>query len=941
MTNTAADRLRNIRSSLYNNGYLFAAFFIPALLMFGCYAVFQIQPFGERSVLALDLNAQYVYYYDYMYDVIHNGESLFYSWSRNLSGEFFGIIGYYLASPFNIIVWLFPREMITDGLMCMILAKLASCGCITALYLHKGRGTEKGTAIMFSLMYALCAYSVVQTVNPMWLDGVMVLPLVCWGVESAVKHNRFRLLTGSLIYAFVSNFYIGFMIAIFTVLYYIAEFFACADYKAGVKKNAARFFAKGALVGASGITAALCSSFMLVPVYHSLQNGKFDFTVPDYSLTGNFVIQDMLRKLFVNSYDTVRMEGMPFIFCGSLTLVLIGVYFFCRKIPAARRLSTAGLLAVLTLCMYIKPVDMLWHGGQVPNWLPYRYSFMLSLVMITAAAVMFEKLGRVRTRAVAISALVFIGTIILIEGGDTFIETLGESGREVFDSVTVALPAIIFVTAAAVAAAWVCKQKKRGEIGTAAVIILTAVIGGEMSFNTSNTLNKMHEDIVFSTKESYVDVIVPLREKVAEIKRQDDGFYRIEKKFYRTVNDPIATGMYGLSHSSSTLNAAAIDMLGCFGFTSNGHYTRFSGYTPLTADIFGVKYILDAPYGRDEIKGDPSKITVEENPDALPIMYLSSSEVKGLELDKYTPFANQTALLSALTGTDCSGIYTDIPAGEPIAIGCTQGNFADGHIGFTDAGEDASVSYNITTPKDGEVYMYIPTDYEREVYVYVNGEYKDVLFESDNHNIKLLGSFSAGESINVKLALNRSDLYYKQPQFAVFDENAEKEAIAALGAMNAETVVERVSSTAIDVEVNADADRTLFTTVPYEKGWEVRIDGEKAECVPVLNGSLMAFDISAGRHRIELRFTPAGYPAALIATLAGIALFIAMIVIYRKISAPVVLSKSSDREKPVLAEDMPFDDDGGTEVMPFDEDGETENMPFSGEKEEKNYDTDG
>ena len=64
------------------------------------------------------------------------------------------------------------------------------------------------------------------------------------------------------------------------------------------------------------------------------------------------------------------------------------------------------------------------------------------------------------------------------------------------------------------------------------VILVTAVICAELCFNTTNTLTKMHQDITFSTRDSYLSVILPLREKVEEIKEQDDGFYRIEKKFF-------------------------------------------------------------------------------------------------------------------------------------------------------------------------------------------------------------------------------------------------------------------------------------------------------------------------------------------------------------------------------------------------------------------------
>ncbi|EKC77502.1 hypothetical protein LEA_04151, partial [human gut metagenome] len=38
---------------------------------------------------------------------------------------------------------------------------------------------------------------IVQTMDPMWLDCVIALPLICWGIDSLIKENRFRLLIGS------------------------------------------------------------------------------------------------------------------------------------------------------------------------------------------------------------------------------------------------------------------------------------------------------------------------------------------------------------------------------------------------------------------------------------------------------------------------------------------------------------------------------------------------------------------------------------------------------------------------------------------------------------------------------------------------------------------------------------------------------------------------
>lgn len=77
----------NLWSFLYSKRIYLFAFLIPAAILFIAYAIFGIYPFGQESVLVLDLNGQYVYYYENLRDALHGNGSLVNSWSRNLSGE--------------------------------------------------------------------------------------------------------------------------------------------------------------------------------------------------------------------------------------------------------------------------------------------------------------------------------------------------------------------------------------------------------------------------------------------------------------------------------------------------------------------------------------------------------------------------------------------------------------------------------------------------------------------------------------------------------------------------------------------------------------------------------------------------------------------------------------------------------------------------------------
>ena len=873
------------------------SFGIPCFILLLSYFIFGVYPFGEESVLSLDLNGQYVYYYDYMYDVFAGEESVFYSWSRNLSGEFMGIIGYYLGSPFNFLVWMFPRNMITEGLLTMMVTKVGAIGLCASIYLSRGKGYRPLTCIVFASSYALCSYTMVQTMNPMWLDGVMILPLVVYGIEKLMYEGKFVMLVISLVYAFVTCFYIGFMIAIFSAIYFI--YYSVASHKEGLHRL---FIGRGVLFTVVAIVSAMISCYMLIPVYNSLSYGKFDFSEPDYSTVyTNFDLIEMLDKMFPLTYDTVRMSGLPFIYCGTIVLLMLPCYFFMKKIRGRDRIAAAAIISVICVSMWICQVDMLWHGGQLPNWLPYRYSFMLSFLMIRFAAEAFDSIQEIRKKHVAGIAVAWFGVLLLIEKADNFLEDID---RDTMDSLQVILPAmaILFVIAAAVV------QLKDRLDRKSMCIIFTVIISAEIFANTFVQLLRQDWDIVYSTRPSYVDVIVPTREVVDEIKAEDEGFYRIEKTYHRTVNDPMAAGMYGLSHSSSTLNAKPIELLSRLGFSARSHYTRSSGGTEITNSLMGVKYILSCEDNSTANIKSKEDITVTENEYALPMAYLVDNDVEDLELSSTEPLANQNELLmTMLNGTQMisdetgekeyfSRIIDDV---DLELNNVTQGKTTDGHHSFKQKQEglNTEIVYTFEMPETSALYMYLPSKYERTVNVWLNREtFLGTYFEGDNNSIMKIGDFEAGESVTIGLTLTRSDLYFREAQFLYCDHEAIFADLGALKEKNSETVVERTTPTKLKITVNAGAEDMLFTTVPVEKGWTVKVDGVETEYVELLD-ALIGVPLTEGQHTIEMSFMTAGYPMAVIITVSGVAIFAAMIVLSK-----VVLSKKHRNDEDEIEE---------------------------------------
>lgn len=884
---------QKLESFFIRNFHLILSFILPVAILFTAYMVFDVYPAGENSLLSLDLNAQYIYYYDYMHDVFSGNESLFYSWSRNMSGEMMGIIGYYLGSPFLFLLYIFPRHMITEGLLVMMLAKAGACGLAMGLFLDKKRGYKKVTTLAFSICYALNAFFIVQTMNPMWLDSVIFLPILVWGIESLCEKGKFKLFIFSLVYVFVTNFYIGYMMGFFTILYFAYYMIFKTE-----KPKSDKYFShkRITLFTVSSGICVLLSAFMILPVYKSLSLGKLEFSEPDYTMVENFNIIEIFGKFFPNSYDTVRMEGYPFLYAGTLALLCMIMFVASKKISINQKIGALSLLAVLFISMYVRPFDIFWHGRQMPNWLPYRYSFMISFLIVVFGAEVFEDIKSVTNKMLFSAFGVIVLYALLADSFD----------NEKLSGTTVLLPAVLIAFVFTLLIFWIKGMEIKGTLALSLILVVCI----EAFYNTNYSLEKMDADIVYSTRSSYNDIILPTRELVDQIFEHDDSFFRAEKTFHRTVNDPMALRLYGMSHSSSTLNEKAIAFLKNMGYASRSHYSRYDGATPLTDDIFGFKYVL----AKDEKKHitadykdlfsvrDVNNVEIKayENENVLPMLYLASESVKDVELSETNPFENQNKLISAIIGDGnhyevFKRMATSFPVTENVTLGSTI-DYHDSYKVITE-GDNAQIEYKLIAQENTGIYMYLDSIYERRLNVWVNKEWAGNYYKYEDFNIKALGEFNTGDNVDVILTLTEEDLYIRDAQFYYLDNALLDELVAKIHARNTETNVERISGRHLKTNVNADESGLIFTTIPAQAGWSVYVDGKKQDYIEIFDETIMAIPVEKGEHEIVLKFFPDGLPLGLAMTFTGV-VFLLILLFWDKILTKMkTLDKIAEKGK--------------------------------------------
>lgn len=877
------------------HAYLAVAFLCPALVLLAAYFAFGVYPFGGESVLVLDLNAQYVYFFGALRRVLHGDASLLYSFSRALGGEFLGIFAYYLASPLSFLVALFPADNILDALLVIFTLKCGLCSLSLAYYLEAhGIGT-KPARIIFGALYALSGYGMIYQHNTMWIDCMALLPLVALGIEKLISEKKYKMFTLSLGLAIFSNFYIGYMMCIFCFIYFFYAYFCMDTNPLGEKKHFLRSLIRMGLFSAIAVGLAAC---IILPTYYSLGFGKTTFSNPTYGYKPRFDLLDLAAKLFLNSYDTVRPEGLPILYCGMLTLIFVPLFFIAKKVPLREKVGTGALVGIFVLSFSIDAVDKFWHGMQAPNWLNYRYSFMLIFVLIVAAAKAFRE---VRSFTAAQIGGVCGGLFLLaLNVQKLSIDNMHESDLD-RDLLCIWL-SILFI---AVYAAVVSLFKNR-HYRHAAHSVLAVIVCAELLLSSVVSICYLDDDVVCSTRKSYLDNKHRYEDSVNYILENDDGFYRFDKTKHALIDTPMALGIRGFTNSTSTLSRETIDFLRYMGLASKSHWSKYLGATAPFDTLLGVKYVIvDGDYEIPDTYVhvyDGRETDVYENPDALSIAYAVNSALKDFHLAypsdykdgladgkyekftaPYTPPERMNRMAAAMLGEDdARQMFVPIEDIDTRDNNLNSSYVAE-HTKYTPINESASATlyYEFKVPTDGIVYMYLPSDYPRECTLTVNGSDKGTVMGNETNRMIALGSFRAGEAVTVGLTLKDKNLYIRadEPYFWQVDDAVYTETAAALG--ENQFGITKWSETRFEGTLTAtDARKTVFTSIPYDANWRVTVDGEAVETYKLLD-ALVGFDVTPGEHTVVIRYVPRQLYLGLCITCAAALLLLIIILLDR------------------------------------------------------------
>ena len=888
-------------------GYLLIAALIPAVLFYLIYLARGLYPFGDGTVLVLDLNGQYVSFYEGLHDILRGEADLLYSFSRNLGGEFLGIYDYYVASPFAMLLALFPERFMLEALLILFMLKAALCGFNMGIYLHKHAAGEPNrlSVIAFSVMYAMTAYCVVQQHNSMWIDAVLWLPLLTLGIESVIKYGKFRLYVFALAITVHSNFYIGYMVVIYTLAYCVYYYLAHDRNNENNPLGEKNHFVKSVIrMAAWSILGLGIAALAILSARYALSFGKDEFSNPNWEITQKFDLFEFIYKFLPSSYDTVRPEGLPFVYCGVLTLILAPAFFLCKKFSNREKVAAAFFILFFVASFATSSLDLIWHGFQKPNWLNYRYSFMLCFFLIVLAYRAFDCILYASRKAL-LGVVAFIGlfVVVLQKFADMLVEENEKLVVRPFATIWLTL-GCLFVYFILICLMGKAKSRQKELIST----ILVFVVCAEVFLSGLSDMNALDKDVTFSKYSRYNKMIDTLRPITDTVQEYDDGFYRMEKTYFRKTNDNYALKIRGLSCSTSTLNRDTIDFLRSMGYASRSHWSRYLGGTPVNDSLLGIKYLITNEdesyyygdplftkddYGYDEDFSPNGNYDVYYNEYALSFAYGVADNWLTFDYESYdTPYERLNAMITVMLGEEetVEVFKAAVQNGEP-EVKNVKVNTADGHNSYKvdEKSGEATLVYNYTVPENTELYFFYPTRYLREVGLKTkdkeNGSFtgSEKFGGSDTNRIVSLGTSKTGTLfLQVTIDNSSNNLYVLPKDSYVYyiDMDVFKDAMERLG--KTQYVIDSSSTDShLTGTVTTTVEKQLmFTSIPYDEGWNIFVDGKKVDIYEA-NNSLLSFYVEgAGEHSIEMKYMPVTIALGITVSITCLIIFIVLLLIY-------------------------------------------------------------
>lgn len=859
-----------------------------------------------------------------MVDSMRNGVTIWYSFGQMMGSNQAYEMMATCWSPFNLLylpLGFMNFETATQIIVILKIMCIAAAFTVFARAVHKVNGPQ---SIFFSLCYAFGGYVFAYGLSQYcFLDGLIFLPLVLAAtVVSFETNKKHYLVVINYSLLFITNFYFGYSIGIFTLVY-VCSYLIFTPGKPFSKKM--KMFIKWA--GCVCIAILVSALFLLPGILYFLSSGYKDGGV--LTMRGVTVF-NILNTLFWGTYEDIQLEN-SFLYSGLPVAILAPMFFFDRNIEKKVKWIYGILLGVFLAIMSITPLYYVLCAFDVPNGFHYRFGFAISFALCVIAMIESEKLQYVSFKKMGI----FVVSIIAYYGAMIGLQALqGKGFTNSFPNwgINAGIILIWFFMF------WVIKSGKASgltQISLALVLIFAELTVSCYDITGFYLINRLEYENYYHNLSVNADTI----------QEKDKSFYRIFSADDIWQNAPMFYNYNGISSFGSCLEERTAQALGHMGFTKSPRNMTDSGYTPVTEMLLDVKYHINA-ISYDVYYDTPQVSTPTVNSNILSVGYMVNDSLESYTFGDENVFDNLNSLLVSMSGEKTPVFvpteYTDtvqnglIMKVEPEYISIKKETIDGGYIFYELPGDE---QYD-------KAYMQFVTNF--------SGYFAfDKMYATGGENVFGIGSYILS-SIPYQMYYNEkndmyvlridagSDFYYDGYNFAqintsYFSQDALDEYYEDLS--KEQLTVDEWEDGYIKGHIDVNSDRRLlFLSIPNEKGWNITVNGQKVEPIAVLDDGFMAIRLpGTGSYDIEMKFVCPGVRVGLIITSVGVLLTVLLFVLEKlrksdneeteeceKVEEESVAQSGNDETAETTADDESEESNANSETKDSDESDEKE-----------------
>lgn len=826
------------------NRIYIGSFLMPLLVMTVICIVCQVEPFGNRSLAIIDGLHQYMPFFAEYHEKLRNLDSFFYSWNGGLGYNFLSLWSYYLASPLNLLMLLFPKTMLNAAFSWILVLKIGLLGLTTAAFLIHRSDKYNGKILIFSTAFALSNYIVGYSWNIMWMDAIVMFPLVLIGFDKMMEKKDGRMYSFCLALAMLGNFYIAFMICIFLVIWF---FF----YE---HKNVKKFFANGICFGGYSLLGAALAGIGLVPAFLGIMNtaSAESMSLPEHDWLTN--IYDILKTHLAATAPITNdnFDGNANLYICLLLAVLVFVYFLSSRISWKEKIKRAAFLGIFIVSFNETVLNFIWHGFHNQYGIPNRFAFLYLFLIVLTGFEAMKDIDHMGKAPVALAAILALLTVVVVaNGADTEPEQLA-----FWLSIgLLALYGILLLC--------YCLEKIPRKIGLFVIglVAMAETIG--MAFYGFMENGQIQIDKFYSDTET-----------VEEIKEDISGeLVRTSLISTKMLDEEIWHGLKCVSIFGSTANGGAVTMMDHWGFFTGANEYLYRGSSPLTNVLMNVKYNIrrgdDANVNDFKFVKSYGDMDLLENPYETAIGYGISNSLEEWNYQTVYPFDVQNSFVTE--AYHMGEIFDVIEIPDPETYDCTATRTNRGEYRFTNNSSQANnIVFTIPTSGGEDLYIHYDGSRVENTIVKVGDEVR--VNKKINSEIYHVGLIEPGQTVTVSLQLKDdgqnsgvvrlSAADFKQGRFDMIYEEMFKERV----------VTTFYTDDSLEGYINKSEDGLILFSIPYDEGWTVLVDGEEVEKQVIADG-LLAVEVTEGLHSLSLSYVSPGFREGLCLTVAGILIF--------------------------------------------------------------------